>query len=95
MLQWTVQSQLNFVEKFRHRLLNFSIPNLQRCVEIAVEKSSSPRLSAISVDSHGFYLIRESLEMLRYGWALPSVPGKCHCGKPFLVDSVGNNALLM
>ena len=31
-------------------------PNLQHCVEIAVEKGSSSWLSAIPVDSHDFYL---------------------------------------
>ena len=41
------------------------------------------------VNSHGFYLNKEEFRdalCLRYGWALPSVPGKYHCGKPFSVE---------
>ena len=80
------RTQQTLAAKFLHS--NFS-PILLHCVEIAVEKGSSSWLSAIPVDSHGFYLnkgeFRDAL-CLRYGWALPSIPGKCHCGKPFSVD---------
>ena len=65
-------------------------PSLQRCFDLACEKGSSSRLSALPIADHGFHLnkgeFRDAL-CLRYDCgSLPNVPQHCSCGKQFSVD---------
>ena len=58
-------------------------PHLQRAVDLAKEKGSSPWLTVTPLEEHGFYLnkgeFRDAL-CLRYGWTLNNPPQTCNCG---------------
>ena len=64
-------------------------PQLQRSVEFAQEKGSSPWLTVLPMAEHGFLLHKGEFcdaVCLRYGWNLSNIPRSCNCGIPFSID---------
>ena len=64
-------------------------PQLKRCVNLAVERGSSSRLTALPLSDHGFFLhkgeFRDAVS-LRYDWELKNTPQTCSCGASFTID---------
>ena len=64
-------------------------PDLQRAVELAMEKGASNWLTVLPVEEFGFTLhkgaFRDALA-LRYGWSLHHTPSTCPCGITFSVE---------
>ena len=64
-------------------------PQLNRLVELAMEKGASSWLSVLPLDDHNFSLHKGAFKdaiCLRYGWKLPNTPTKCTCGTAFSID---------
>ena len=64
-------------------------PDLQRAMDLSMEKGASNWLTVLPVDEFGFTLhkgaFRDALA-LRYGWSLHQIPHTCPCGTTFSVE---------
>ena len=67
--------------------------SLQRCLDVAGEKSASTWLTVLPSSIHGFALnkgaFRDAL-CLKYGWIPSRLPSHCVCGNTFTVDHCFN-----
>ena len=64
-------------------------PQLNRLVELAMEKGASSWLSVLPLDDHNFSLHKGAFKdaiCLRYDWKLPNTPIKCTCGTALSID---------
>ena len=73
----------------RKELLKEASPDLHRAINLGSECRASVWLTALPIDSQGFWLhkgdFREAL-CLRYGWPLCHLPTKCVCNKKLTVE---------